>query len=527
MTFHESLDENNNPEVIEKLRDTLRGYSFSTKMEMCRNISHLIDNYFPDDYTDDSVDKRGLKKERKLAKKIYDTCHLHEVDLIALLAIIDSENDNVIELNKCNQFVEIINLIRSYVIAFAHKNDSEISKVMDGHAVHWDEVSDMLFLRISMQQFPYQQNFILHLYRYKWFYSYKTSNFDLADMFLKKFYYTFDEYILVCLFLFFISRERNSVLTISHVLGQFSTQKKFKAEAIVVILNQLCETRQTLSDNYYQLKSDDSRLINYDFNPLKITPLIIDGDNFYAPVPQLLFQAVTKGFYHRLCDEYKRESFRQHFGKEVFEPYVEHVLTWDEVDYAIVPEFPYYKSKQEQLSADFILIRENDLILVEVKGTAPSASLSSTDLKEFKSQLNKAYAEGVTQCAKKEDDIRNGILTHDKIPNVINKIHYLVVTLEDFYFLPTESVAKRIREYASNKNVTIPENKFFHLMSINTLEAIIENDTRSLFDFLLYRENSNHTFTVATWLDINNQKKTSELRSIQYLNRVLKTIKTP
>lgn len=524
MTFHESLDENNNPEVINELRNILRGYSFSTKVEMCRNIAHLIDkHYFPYD----SVDQRSFKEEeKKLIQIIYDNCHLHEVDLVSLVSIIDSENNSVTELNECNQVVEIINLIRAYVTAFAHQNDTDLTGIIDGHAVHWDEILSMLSLRMAMQQFPYQQSFIFHLYRYQWFFSYKTPGFNLAEMFSKEFYFTFDEYIFICCFLFFISRESHSVLTISHVLGQFSSQKNFKQEDIIVILNQLCETRETLRDNYHELKSNDSRLINYDFNPLKITPLIIDCNNFYLPVPQLLFQAVTKGFYHRLCDVYQKDSFRQRFGKEVFEPYVEHVLTWDKVDYVTVREFPYYKSKQEQLSADFTLIRENDLILVEVKGTTPSALLSSTDLKQFKSQLDKAYAEGITQCARKENDIRNGILTHEKIPTIINKIHYLVITLEDFYIFPTESVIKRIREYASNKGVVIPENKFFHLMSINTLEAIIQNDTRSLFDFLVCRDNSNHTFTVATWLDINNRKQNSELHSFQYFTRILNDFMT-
>lgn len=519
MTFHEFIDENNNPEVIEELRDRLKGYSFLSKMEMCRNISHILDNYFPYD----CLEIRGFKEDEKtLLQRIYDNCHLHEIDLISLLSIIDSERNNVNELNKCTQFVDMINLIRAYVIAFAHQNDTGLTDIVDGHAVHWDEIADMLFLRMSMQQFPYQQSFMFHLYRYQWFFSYKNPEFDLADMFLTEFYFTFDVYIFVCCYLFFVSREQHNVLTIQHVLGQFQGQHKFTTEDIIVILNQICDTRETLQSNYAQLKSNDSRMINYDFNPLKITPLIVDGNNFYLPVPQLMFQAVTKGFYHRLCDVYKSERFRQRFGKEIFEPYVEHVLAWDKVDYVVVPEFPYYKSKQEQLSSDFTLIRGNDLILIEVKGTTPSASLSSTDLKEFKSQLDKAYAEGITQCARKENDIRNGILTHDKFPSEIAEIHYMVVTLEDFYIFPTGSVIKRIREYATSKGVTISENKPFHLMSINTLEAIMENDTRSLFDFLIYREKANHSFTVATWLDIDSQKENAKLRSFQYFTQIIK-----
>lgn len=520
MTFHETLDENNNPEVIEQLRNILREYSFSSKMEMCRKISHILDNYFP--YS--LAEKKKLKiEEQKPLKLIQDNCHLHEIDLISLLSIIDLENISISELSDYNKFIELINLIRAYNVPFAHINDMNLTDLVNGLTEHWNEISDMLFIRMSLQQFPYQQNFLVDLYRYQWFFSHQTPKFDLKKIFLNEFKLSFDEYVFACSYLFFISRESQNVLTITHVLNQFSNQKNLKSEDIIIILNQLCQPRQTLQENYRQLKSSDERMVNYDFNPLRITPLVIDWNEIYVPIPQLLFQAITKGFYHRLCDEYKKEKFREHFGKEIFEPYVRQVLTWDKVDYEIVPEFPYYKSNQKCLSADFTLIRGNDLILVEAKGTAPSVPLGSSDLKEFISQLNKAYAEGIKQCAAKEDDIRKGILTHRQIPATISQIHYLVITLEDFYIFPTDTVIRQIRKYVESKGVTLPENKPLHLMSINTLEAIMQNDTRSLFDFIMDRVSSDHTFTVATWLDINNKKKQlGELRSIQYFSELIK-----
>jgi hypothetical protein len=159
--------------------------------------------------------------------------------------------------------------------------------------------------------------------------------------------------------------------------------------------------------------------------------------------------------------------------------------------------------------------------LVEVKGTVPKVDLRSTDIKVFKEQLNKAYGVGITQCAKKESDIRNGFLKHKKIPLIINQIHYLVIALEDFWILPTEFVIESIREYAFSKGAVIPKSKTFHWMSINTLEDIIENDTRSIFDFLADRDTSNHTFSIAPCVDINSKREKSERRSFQYLSRLL------
>jgi len=46
-----------NFEVIEKLRNSLRGFSFKSKMEMCRNIAHLID----DCTLTKKLDKRNFK----------------------------------------------------------------------------------------------------------------------------------------------------------------------------------------------------------------------------------------------------------------------------------------------------------------------------------------------------------------------------------------------------------------------------------------------------------------------------------
>ena len=42
-------------------------------------------------------------------------------------------------------------------------------------------------------------------------------------------------------------------------------------------------------------------------------------EELYLPIPQLMYWAITEGFYHRICNE-KGEKFTQDFGKNVFGP---------------------------------------------------------------------------------------------------------------------------------------------------------------------------------------------------------------
>jgi len=423
------------------------------------------------------------------------------------------------ELETCGQFAELINFLRDYNIPFLHKNDVDLDQVVDGQTANWDEIASMLFLRMALQQFPYQQSPLTSLYRYQWFYSYDRQNLNLADKFEREFFFPFDSYVFICFLLFVLSENNSNLLTFDYLIQQLKGQKSFKSEEVIIMINQICATRENICENFFQLKSSDERMINFEFNSLKINPIIVAGLNeFFIPLPQLLFHAITQGFYHQLCDKYSDEQFRENFGKEIFELYVEHVISWGKADYDVIPEFFYNKGKR---SADFTLVRENDLILIEVKGTTPKTYLSSTDLKIFVDQLNKAYAVGVTQCAKKEVEIRNGTLNHSLFPKSIDKIHYLIITLEDFYFFPTPFVLKTIKEYALSKGATIDDRKTFHLMSINTLEHILEHDKRSLFDFLAYRDCVNHTFSVAPWIDVKPKEQNTEQRSRQYLNKII------
>jgi hypothetical protein len=118
----------------------------------------------------------------------------------------------------------------------------------------------------------------------------------------------------------------------------------------------------------------------------------------------------------------------------------------------------------------------------------------------------------VVQCIKKERHIKDKVMIHDKLPLCINKIYYLIVTLEDFRFPVDFYLRAKIEEYCKTKGVELESGRNFHAMSVQTLESIIENDNRDLFAFLEDREESGNVFKTYIETDINHDKERNKLK---------------
>ncbi len=224
--------------------------------------------------------------------------------------------------------------------------------------------------------------------------------------------------------------------------------------------------------------------------------------------------ASLRSFYHWLCFSLGGQ-FRNKFGKMVFELYVKSVLEWNETDYNIIPEFEYKYLGNTVLSPDFILIKDNELIFIEVKANAPSIKLKSTDFAEYYSQLYKAYGKGIIQCIKKEKHLRDGIMTHSEIPQNVNSIYFLIITLEEFRIPVSDFMRENIENMCLEEGVKLEKDKHFHLMGIQTLESILEEDSRSIFDFLRMREEKGRIYESYAWLDVEHSIPFESTRGVQ------------
>jgi len=328
---------------------------------------------------------------------------------------------------------------------------------------------------------------------------------------------TFENYLKLVVILFILSMNFEDPLLLRWI-GEQYYNAKLDAELFVTMTKTLSATRKEINYLHSQLKSADPKMMIYDFNPLRKKPIVLENEIMYLPVPQFLFSAITKGFYHTLCDRIPK--FREKFGKLVFEKYVQHVLRWKTPDYEIIPEFEYYIGRDRLDSPDCILVKDNNVILLEVKATAPSIQLSATDIENYENQMTKAYGVAISQCIKNEEHIRKGKLRHAKLPHQIDHFFYVVVTLEAFYAFER----KIIEDAVAEKGCMLAKNKCYHLMDVATLEDIVENDTRSFFDYICERELEERVFSSFPGTDTNKKNPFRERRSVKYVSSIIDEI---
>lgn len=500
--LRETIDDKNNPEVLEKIIKRSRYYSFQSKMEMCKKAALLVDNIFVDD---------SLLQVRSNEYNIRKKCHLHEFDFLSLVFLVNEEvkfSPSVREL-KLEDFLKFINLYRSYVPPFVHKNDTQLTMIENDRSKYWDINRCIFYTRIALQQFEYQEKCYSFFYRYDWFFSYKDEEFDLKEKFKETFEVNYKEYMKIVFFLYLYAKNKNGVILFNEVIENLKVFGVDKEKADRMI-RKLAITRKSAIELYSKTKSSDSRLMIYDLNPLKKNAIVIEDDKLFIPVPRLLFSSIRRGFYDTLCTEF--QGFREEFGKNVFEKYVHHVLMWKKPDFVIIPEFEYKKGRNTLKSPDFTLVRGSEIIFIEVKGTMPTAQLKSADEEHYNKQLAKAYGEAIAQCVKKEKQLREGEIKHELIPTCIDAVYYVVVTLEEFHILQGEYIDQCVREVVTKKggDIELLKTKRNHLMGIYSLEKIIENDTRSFFQYIIDRERNNADSLSIESASVNNIKNFNE-----------------
>ncbi|MFW6026531.1 MAG: hypothetical protein ACOCRX_09330, partial [Candidatus Woesearchaeota archaeon] len=337
--------------------------------------------------------------------------------------------------------------------------------------------------------------------------------------------YSYENYIKLVLMIYTLSYISPINLTYEKIINQIGENVLFSTQDLKNMLKHLLIEREKTTEVYNQFKSSDERMKIYNYNPLRMKPILKKEEIIYLPMPHLLFKAITEGFYHWLCSQGKQDRFRRKFGKHVFENYVHHILQWDDSNYTIIPEFEYYLGKNLVRSSDFMLVKNSDLVLVEVKSTTPSNKLKGVDIGEYLKQLEKAYGIAVIQCLKKEKQLRNGELSHKKIPKNIDKVYYLIITLENFHIPPSSFMRENIYNICLEEGVELPDDKDFHAMGVEVLEEILEQDNRDIFQFLEYREESKHTFETFPSTDINKDFPLEETKMYKFWKKKLDEIK--
>jgi len=442
----------------------LRRYNLESKLELCRKMAHTIESKFPHP-------KQFFNFQHKDKQdNFFENINLFELEYFSLSSIIcDELNGDLKILSNLNDFVKIINHFTSYGTAPSNKP-------IEDH--QWT----MFFIRLGIQQHK-SKNMIDDLHSYNYYYNFQNESIDMNDLFIENFKYPFADYALFALSLFILSSKCNNPIHLNDIY-QICTFTKFSQNKIVEMLKVFCINSAEFQKLYSKNKNIDEKYKVFDYNPLTKFPILMKTETYLLPIPQYLFNAITEGFYHRLCES-KIKQFRENFGKHVFEEYVGSMLSSYFQENAIIKEFSYCNKSKK--SPDYILQKNDEMIFIEIKGTTPSIRIRENNLDTFINQLEKGFGVGVKQCIKKEKDFENGTLTHPNFirnKDEINEIYYIIINLEDFHIPPSSSIIRILTDFCSKNNVEYKPERKPLMISISLFIYILEMHNGDLFNFM-------------------------------------------
>jgi hypothetical protein len=198
--------------------------------------------------------------------------------------------------------------------------------------------------------------------------------------------------------------------------GHFATDAKgFRAEEEIVKA---------------RTRSFDPKLRRYTYNPLRGRPLLTDiCKGYFCPVPHLILKKASPwGVYFSALSRFSID-FTNDLG-HLFEQYIGRNLKLIS-DATVIPEISYKENRSEARGADWIVIFDDLVLLVEVKSAIPTepVRLGTPDAAtEITKKIKKAYEQidkTATSIARRHPAFRS-------IP-ADRPILGIVVTLESFH----------------------------------------------------------------------------------------------
>lgn len=447
--------------------EKLKHFNLESKLEVCRKIAHTLTyNLSPLQPLTIFINPQ----QDKILGELHRSHNLYEIEYLALASTVNGEcKDELKKFDDFNDFCQLINIYNDIEVAPKNKPIDDLEWVMTFH-------------RIGLQQHGNPKLPYGNLRRYDYLFNFSNEHINIEEIFIKNFKYRFTDYVLLIFTIFAISAHQDMPLDEYAMIHTLSEVPILKGINVKLMLDNLSTDREEILKFHNETKNNDRKFRIYDYNPYSQYPLLKHNGKFLIPIPQYLFKAITEGFYHRLC-EIIGITFRENFGKNAFESCVGNILDWYKNDYTIIREFPYGRKGGEQ-SPDYILVKNNELIFIEIKGTTPKIKLRENDPKVFKEQLLQGFGVGVTQCLKKEQDLIDGVITHSLFPKKVDNVYYLVVVLEDFHIPPGKPVVDYFKLYCSKQKMDYNEKRKPLLISVSLLESILEEYDGSIFDFL-------------------------------------------
>jgi hypothetical protein len=229
-------------------------------------------------------------------------------------------------------------------------------------------------------------------------------------------------------------------------------------------------------------------------NPLYLFPIIDtktkprnDLENVFIIASYInLYHKITTGIYYCLIDKFNYGSaknvFKEKYGY-VFESYVGILLKEHLKEWTIVPEIRYKKGKNFIDSVDWLVMKNDKLLLIEVKQSSvflKSKMLAKLDI--IKQDLKKTLIKAVKQLERTYTDIKLKSFPELSQFFDVNEIRMLIVTNDPFY--NANSIGKKLIAEEIHKI-----DFDYDIINICEFETLLDNQLKSesLFDILSYK----------------------------------------
>jgi hypothetical protein len=208
-------------------------------------------------------------------------------------------------------------------------------------------------------------------------------------------------------------------------------------------LDTLSADRAKFKNAYDSRKAEVFREIPYEFNPLLRFPIVVHQSKYWAPLPELIAYAATRGLYFQLADAFG-EPFKKRFG-DMFSSYATSLFVQQMGSSQILTEANERNLGWQGKTNDFTLIIGEKAFLFECKasalffGSKKESSVESIVVDIRKNLANNKHRSGLFQLYDKIEAIEN-----KHLPQSLNALYANV-----HQFFPVVLIYDRI-DYANH-----------------------------------------------------------------------------
>lgn len=274
------------------------------------------------------------------------------------------------------------------------------------------------------------------------------------------------------------------------------------------VLNQFAGTTTQIKEMYENYKQPDRNYAAYDFNPLRVFPVVrpwqseasieFSEERFVVPLPQLVLTKMSEGIYAQMFYAYKND-FAEYFGL-LFENYVGEILENVFSSKNLLSEYDIRKTYKSSMgkAPDWVALEEDTAVFIECKATGLSQkALATGDMQSIDYSVDRVI-KGLVQLHEFKDACLKKSPGLEKIHS-FTKFKLLLVTYEPFYLINSglfkETIDQRLKDKLLPKGIAISDYKVFsvgqieklqpHLGAVVKLGSVLDDLKTETFDQIL------------------------------------------